>query len=257
MINISGILKNADGLVEAETIYIKDIANKAKRGTTKDLVNGFFDSLRVSADERQGYVLNRLKKNVTLDIDADALKSRVDNFTKINENNIDKMNALTKMRNHLESGNIESAIEEAGIVDSYIAGNDNMKFTNFLKQANNKMLAGKEAITQNFSASSDPDTWLKMQYKKKVFDESSVSNAMRKSGMFEEENLTSASDSIVDHYFSPKDYFLSNDPVKRRNRIATAAVGYGVGAMAVRKLQGGSLTRNEYGDMDITGIPIL
>ena len=259
-----GLQGYADTIVDKTASFLKTgkdeimkVAKKAKDGSTKEMVNEFFDSLKVTSDERQQHLVNRLKRNVTLDIDADALKSRVDNYTRVNKNDVNKMDAFVKMRNSIESGNMESAIEQAGIVDEYITGGDNVKFTNFLKQANNKYAADQEFIAQNIAMSSDPETLLYEEYRSKVFDKSSIGSALKKSGMLKESDLSSLSDSIVDHYISPKDYFLADNPVTRRRRIGTAVAAYGTGAMVTRKLHGGSVTRNEYGERDIAGIPIL
>lgn len=256
--NIQGIrnildsnLDNFANMFKQNIDDIAETAEKAKKGLTKDAVNNFFDSLKVGDDERLRHIAGTLKRKQNLEIDTEGLSNRVKNFTKLHENDIDRINDLNKLQARLNNGDIEGAIEQAGIVDKYISGTDNEKFTQFLVNASNDLKTRRQIIDNL-----DPSA-LKELYKYEVFNESSVSKIINKSGMFTAEEKSNIANSVVDKYFNPKDYFTHPDAKIRRRRIGTAVGAYGAGAMVTRKLQGGTLTKNEYGERDIAGIPLI
>lgn len=62
----------------------------------------------------------------------------------------------------------------------------------------------------------------------------------------------------VNYYANiPKAYFNPADPKVRSDRIKAAVGGYAGVAVGARVLQGGSITRDEYGQRDIAGIPFV
>lgn len=56
---------------------------------------------------------------------------------------------------------------------------------------------------------------------------------------------------------APRAYFDVTDPAKKKARITTAAVGYAGVAVGGRYLSGGTLTRDNYGQRDIAGVPFI
>lgn len=62
----------------------------------------------------------------------------------------------------------------------------------------------------------------------------------------------------VNYYANiPKAYFNPADPKVKADRIKAAVGGYAGVAVGARVLQGGSITRDEYGQRDIAGIPFV
>lgn len=58
-------------------------------------------------------------------------------------------------------------------------------------------------------------------------------------------------------YQYPKAYFSNPDKDIRQARINTAVAGYAGLAIGGRYMQGGSLTRDQYGNRDIAGVPFI
>ena len=261
--NIQGIrnildsnLDNFANMFKQNIDDIAETAEKAKKGLTKDTVNNFFDSLKVGDDERLRHIAGTLKRKQNLEIDETALKSKVENFTKLYGNDTDKMNSLNKMKTILNNGDIDKAIEQASIVDSYISGTDNEKFTHFLIDASNDLKIRRQAI-DNILEDNSTKSFLIDAYKSEIYDNSGIGKLINKSKIITSEEKTVIRDSVTNKYFNPIDYFTHPD-AKVRNTRRVAAVGtYATSAMVTRKLQGGTLTKNEYGERDIAGIPLI
>ena len=260
MQGIKGILNsNLDNFANLFKQNIDDIsesATKVKDGQSKNIVNEFFDSLSVDNDERLRHIAGTLKRRQNLVIDETALKGKVENFTKLYGNDTDKMNSLNKLKTILNNGDIDRAIEQASVVDSYISGADNEKFTHFLMDASNDLKIRRQAVDNVLEDNSTKSSLIDA-YKSEIYDNSGIGKIVNKSKIITPEEKAMIRDSVANKYFNPIDYFTHPDAKIRKARRVAAVGTYATGAMVTRKLQGGTLTKNEYGEKDIAGIPII
>lgn len=249
-----GIAQTARGAFDAVSGWMSGISGTA----IKDVANDIATYMRPTEDEMYNAAVKTLKKKVTF-------------ATMMTDDLIDE--TLKNSGMDLSNSDVKKSIETL----KRIRGTKNYdKMQDTVEKLNKKhnttafrdlLLESEQRKTNAIGvAESDvPGSWTYPELVKGSLSDHYIApkDSVRGKlvskfiGSKPEERTRSDFDSITYKINGYKEFFNNEDPAINRKRALTLAGGYAVAANGVRILQGGSPLKNEYGERDIAGLPLI